>query len=50
MGEFGANFGSNFAIGFGTDPTKIVTADLCVTTDTKNDLCVTKSIKKDLCV
>ncbi len=50
MGDFGANYGSNFAIkGFTANPTKTVTATLCVTTNTKNDLCVTKSIKKDLC-
>lgn len=54
MGGFAGNFGPNFAGSASTGEsipfTKTVTADLCVTTNTKNDLCVTDGIKEDLCV
>lgn len=54
MGGFGPNFGSNFA-GIAATTTvapvvKTVTADLCVTTSTKNELCVTESVQENLCV
>jgi len=54
MGGFGSNFGTNFA-GIATTTTvapsvKTVTADLCVTTSTKNDLCVIESVQENLCV
>ncbi len=52
MGSFGANFGSNFAMGDFVIPTttKLVTTNLCINTKTKSDLCVTDSITEDLCV
>lgn len=52
MGGFGPNFGTNFAGAAVavTQPTKTVTANLCVTTDIKNNLCIHESTKTDLCV